>query len=57
MSDITQRTRLMAARELLLGIPRGYTSMPAEQEANVQEAVEHIDRTLALLGEVPERDD
>lgn len=57
MVDLTQETRLAASRELLLGIVRQQTSLPAEQEASIQEAVEHIDQARTLLEAGTERHD
>ena len=54
MSELSPDTRLVVARELLLGVVRERTGLPVEQEANVQEAVEHIDRTRSLLEEGPD---
>ena len=44
MSECSADTHLVAARELLLSVGQQYTSLPAEQQAHIQEAVEHINQ-------------
>lgn len=40
---------LLASRELLLSVGQNNPGLSAEEQANIQEAVEHIDRTRRLL--------
>lgn len=59
MTDTEPRpeTRLLAARELLLGVLRGKTVPEPEQEAHLHEAVRHIERCQMLEREGPNSHD
>lgn len=42
MNGCSPDTHLIAAKELLLTVGQGHTSLPAEQQALIQEAIEHV---------------
>lgn len=42
MAECSPDTYLLAAKELLVATGQGYTSLSAEQQALIQEAIEHI---------------
>lgn len=45
MNQPSSETYLIAARELLLTLGQSRPDLSAEAHANIQEAIEHIDRT------------
>lgn len=44
MSECSSGTHLVAARELLVAVGQRHPRMPSEQQALVQEAIEHVDQ-------------
>lgn len=54
MAEISRETHLLAAQEFLHAVGRETTSLTPEQQANIQEAIEHIERTRKLLAETDE---
>lgn len=49
MNHPSPDTYLLASRELLLSLGQNTPGLTAEEQANIQEAVEHIDRTRKLI--------
>lgn len=49
MTTQTPETYLLASKELLLTIGQNRPDMTAEQQSNLQEAIEHIEKTRNLL--------
>ena len=50
MTSLSPETQLAASKELLLALGRAHTRLPAEQQANLQEAIEYIERTEQFFG-------
>lgn len=51
MTDLSQDTLLLAARELLLSFGQQRTTLTGEQQAHLQEAIEHVESVQRTVDE------